>query len=231
METNIKNKELVKLKIIEEFNRKDSPVRNLLTPFKNFDWQQERNFLCSEFGLCISVERIRHDNRFQVLFTELSELKPKPSKKLIDLSDNKSLSKTKHAIEEMHIFKDSIGFHLDKGTIIQNDYNFVIDGKSMHDLISFDFGSGKFSYDSIDNIHNFIQACMGRGLHYYYRHKFVPTPSDIQEINNTDWFKRLKPDTQQKVVEVLEGSYDDHDTWFFYKFINLLFNHGSDFES
>lgn len=231
MEKKTEQKELVKLKIIEEFNRKDSPVRNFLSPFKDIYWRQERDFLCSEFGLYIKVERIHQNNSFQFFFTDLSELKPKPSKKMIDLSNNKSLSKTKHAIEEMHIFKDSIGFHLDKGIINQNDYSFVVDETKMHDLISFDFESGKFSYDSRDNIRNFLQVCMGRGLYYYYQHKFIPTHSDVRGIKDTEWFKRLKPNVQQKVVQVLEGSYDDYNSWFFYEFINLLFNHGSDFES
>lgn len=236
MEKATNNKELIKLKIIEQFNESESPISNLFNrKFTVVRFQNKKRFLCSEFDLCVDVERFKKDGRFQVTFTELSNLSDNPPKNTIDLSDNKSLAKMKHAFERMNIMKRTIYFYIDKVVLAQNDYQFCLnnEGAIQETMIGFDLKTGKFILSQCGSVRNFlrrISGCETINTPNTLRRELVPTESQIQWILDTRWFHLLKPSAKEEILKVLtKTTYKDGKGWFLYEFVVALDKFGSDF--
>lgn len=232
MEKAINNKELFKLKIIEQFSKNNSEISNLFNrKFTVVNFAREKRFLCSEFDLCVDVERLKKEGRFQVTFTELCNLSSTLPKNIIDLSNNKSLAKVKHIFERMRFVEETIYFFLDRVELLQEDYQFYLnnEGAIQETMIGFDLKTGKLILSQCGSVKDFLNLITGYGTINTLRRELVPTESQIQWILDTKWFNLLKPSAKEEIRTVLNKAIcKDGNGWFLFEFIVALDKFGSD---
>lgn len=225
------NKEIIKLKIIEQFNQEGSRLSSLMDHYAMTEGHSKRKFICSEFNLCVSVKRINKNNQFQISFIDITDLKEKLPANTIDLSDNDSLAKTEHALEVMDLLEGKIRFSLHKVKLYQENYQFLFDDKGIIDSIYLDFrhNTGRFMTTTYPKLEDFIGKCGGYGKSNIHYHKTLPTKDQIKEIKATDWFKSLTSIAQKELSISLVNARNDSENWFFKMFTESLFQHGNDF--
>jgi len=112
--------------ILNQFKKSESPIHTLMLDYTKGPsrYFERRGFLASEFNLCIMVETVDDDGKFQVFFGSADEIQKKnPTGFALDFS-NLSLNKWIYATEEIEVGADSVIFSLNRFTVEAEGYVF-----------------------------------------------------------------------------------------------------------
>lgn len=200
------NVEYLKSDILHQFNDKNSVLSYLMMEVASSEskYRSERWFSVKEKDLYFHVQCLNEAGQFIVKFVD-EECIPKRTT-VLDLFDNKSLSKEKHYFEIIEI-KDSTIIFGSEYEIITIENNRLTTQVEPSKCIRVRFSSmNKYEIEDDNKMHNLIQQniifCQSNEVVY---HRPVVTDNDIEKVKK---FKTLTPIWDAKKFEELAKAFE-----------------------